>query len=74
MYHGGIGGGGFILFRTPNGIFKSVDYRETAPDAANEIKDNGNENASLVGGLARYLIYNYFYRIQPADLSKWSAW
>ena len=54
MYHGGIGGGGFVLSRTPNGIFESVDYRETAPDAANEMKDNGNENASLVGGLARY--------------------
>ena len=55
MYHSGIGGGGFMLVRTPNGTFDFVDFRETAPEAANETMYNGNEKASLVGGLARYL-------------------
>ena len=58
MYHSGIGGGGFVLVRTPNGTFDFVDFRETAPEAANETMYNGNEKASLVGGLARYLPYN----------------
>ena len=69
MYHGGIGGGGNILFRTPNGIFEFVDYRETAPDAANEAMYNGNEHASLVGGLARYPIYNCSTEYNPLTLA-----
>lgn len=31
MYHSGIGGGGFMLVRTPNGTHEFIDFRETAP-------------------------------------------
>lgn len=30
----GIGGGGFMLIRSPNGTFEFIDFRETAPKAA----------------------------------------
>ena len=53
MYHGGIGGGGFTLIRMPNGTFEFVDFRETAPAAAYENMFDGNEDASLIGGLTR---------------------
>ncbi|KAG6003930.1 hypothetical protein E4U21_001609 [Claviceps maximensis] len=52
MYHSGIGGGGFLLLRTTNGSFESVDFRESAPAAAFEDMYKGNVNASLFGGLA----------------------
>ena len=31
MYHSGIGGGGFMLVREPNGSYEFIDFRETAP-------------------------------------------
>ncbi|KAJ5092017.1 hypothetical protein NUU61_006887 [Penicillium alfredii] len=34
MYHSGIGGGGFMLVRAPNGSYEFIDFRETAPAAA----------------------------------------
>ncbi|CEI93621.1 Putative Gamma-glutamyltransferase [Rhizopus microsporus] len=32
----GIGGGGFMLIRSPNGTFEFIDFRETAPAGATE--------------------------------------
>ncbi|EFY95059.2 peptidase T3/gamma-glutamyltranspeptidase family protein [Metarhizium robertsii] len=52
MYHSGIGGGGFALVRLPNGTYKSVDFREVAPDAAHENMYQGNIDGSKIGGLA----------------------
>lgn len=54
MYHSGIGGGGFALIRSPDGVFEHVDFRETAPAAAFQDMYAGNKQASVVGGLARY--------------------
>ncbi|PHH71281.1 hypothetical protein CDD82_6606 [Ophiocordyceps australis] len=52
MYHSGIGGGGFMTIRLPNGTYESVDFRETAPAAAFESMFEDNVEASKVGGLA----------------------
>ncbi|KAG5979157.1 hypothetical protein E4U55_005489 [Claviceps digitariae] len=52
MYHSGIGGGGFLLLRTANGSYESVNFRESAPAAASDGMYKGNVNASLFGGLA----------------------
>ncbi|KAJ8659965.1 gamma-glutamyltransferase [Lichtheimia ornata] len=48
----GIGGGGFMLIRSPNGTYEHIDFRETAPAAAH--KDMFVENPELAkyGGLA----------------------
>lgn len=53
MYHSGIGGGGFMLARAPNGSFEFIDFRETAPAAAFEEMFNNSTHASTIGGLAR---------------------
>ncbi|KAF2280689.1 gamma-glutamyltranspeptidase-like protein [Westerdykella ornata] len=52
MYHSGIGGGGFMLVRSPNGTYEFIDFRETAPAAAFEDMYKNNEQASITGGLA----------------------
>lgn len=52
MYHSGIGGGGFMLIRGPDGSYEGVDYRETAPAAAYENMYDGNVYGSVIGGLA----------------------
>ncbi|KAK0634626.1 gamma-glutamyltranspeptidase [Bombardia bombarda] len=52
MYHSGIGGGGFMLIRTENGSYETVDYRETAPAAAYRDMYKDDRNASVRGGLA----------------------
>ncbi|RMZ91059.1 hypothetical protein DV736_g1697, partial [Chaetothyriales sp. CBS 134916] len=52
MYHSGIGGGGFMLVRSPNGTYEFIDFRETAPAAAFQDMYNNNSDASLFGGLA----------------------
>ncbi|RMZ83010.1 hypothetical protein DV737_g1768, partial [Chaetothyriales sp. CBS 132003] len=54
MYHSGIGGGGFMLVRSPNGTYEFIDFRETAPAAAFQEMYNNNSDASLFGGLARW--------------------
>jgi len=51
---GNLGGGGFMLIRTANGMTRFVDYREKAPAAATadmylDAQGNVIENASLVG-------------------------
>ncbi|KAJ5342393.1 hypothetical protein N7541_011517 [Penicillium brevicompactum] len=52
MYHSGIGGGGFLLIRAPNGSYEFIDFRETAPAAAFEDMFKNNSNAAVRGGLA----------------------
>ncbi|KAI8935737.1 hypothetical protein NX059_007257 [Plenodomus lindquistii] len=52
MYHSGLGGGGFMLVRAPNGTYEFIDFRETAPAAAFEDMYKNNEDASIEGGLA----------------------
>ncbi|ORY70380.1 gamma-glutamyltransferase [Pseudomassariella vexata] len=52
MVHSGIGGGGFMLVRSPNGTYEYIDFRETAPAAAFEDMYTNNTAASLYGGLA----------------------
>jgi gamma-glutamyltranspeptidase/glutathione hydrolase len=51
---GNIGGGGFMLFRSAEGVTRFLDYREKAPSAATadmylDAKGNVVEDASLVG-------------------------
>lgn len=53
MYHSGIGGGGFLLVRSSNGEYESVDFRETAPAAAYEEMYRNRTEMSERGGLAR---------------------
>lgn len=55
MMHSGIGGGGFMLVRAPNGSYEFIDFREVAPAAAFEDMYKNNTDASLYGGLARYV-------------------
>ncbi|EFX06662.1 gamma-glutamyltranspeptidase [Grosmannia clavigera kw1407] len=52
MYHSGIGGGGFMLVRSPAGEYEVVDFRETAPAAAHKHMYDGNNEGALFGGLA----------------------
>ncbi|CBF75434.1 gamma-glutamyltransferase [Aspergillus nidulans FGSC A4] len=52
MYHSGIGGGGFMLVKSPDGSFEYIDFRETAPAAAYETMFNNLTDASTLGGLA----------------------
>ena len=53
MYHSGIGGGGFMVIRTPADDYEFIDFRETAPAAAFQDMYNENVNLSITGGLAR---------------------
>jgi gamma-glutamyltranspeptidase / glutathione hydrolase len=55
MYHSGIGGGGFLLTRDKEGKYEFIDARETAPAAAYEDMYKQSTNASVIGGLARYV-------------------
>jgi gamma-glutamyltranspeptidase/glutathione hydrolase len=52
MYHSGIGGGGIMIVRTPNGTYEDIDFRGTAPAAAFEDMYLGNPNGNTKGGLA----------------------
>lgn len=52
MYHSGIGGGGFVLVRAPNGTYEFVDFRETAGAAYLQDMYVNDTNLSLYGGLA----------------------
>lgn len=52
MYHSGIGGGGLALVRSSKGTYESVNFRETAPAAADMDMFKNNLEASLHGGLA----------------------
>lgn len=48
----GLGGGGFMLVRGQDGIFETIDFRETAPGASHENMYVKNITLSLYGGLA----------------------
>lgn len=48
----GIGGGGHILVRAPNGTVIEIDCRETAPKGAHKHMFDKNPKLSLFGGLA----------------------
>ncbi|KAF7589922.1 hypothetical protein BBP40_003502 [Aspergillus hancockii] len=48
--HSGIGGGGHMLVKAPNGLFEYVDFRETAPAAAVKDTFNNTTGASIMGG------------------------
>ena len=52
MHHSGIGGGGIALVRDSQGTYKSIDFRETAPAAADVDMFKNNTEASVFGGLA----------------------
>lgn len=54
MYHSGIGGGGFMLVRGPDGEYENIDFRETAPAAAYRDMYEHDPEGSIFGGLARY--------------------
>ena len=54
---GNIGGGGFFVYRSKEGKYATLDFRETAPLAASKdiyLDEEGNvvENSSLIGSLA----------------------
>ncbi|CEP08180.1 hypothetical protein [Parasitella parasitica] len=48
----GIGGGGFMLIRSPNGTFEFIDFRETAPEKASEDMFVKNPELAQVGALS----------------------
>ncbi|KAI9870339.1 MAG: hypothetical protein M1823_008771, partial [Watsoniomyces obsoletus] len=48
----GVGGGGFMLVRAPNGTHEFIDFRETAPAAATEDMYSEDIDLSVFGGLA----------------------
>ncbi|KAI9365000.1 gamma-glutamyltranspeptidase [Zopfochytrium polystomum] len=65
-FHSGIGGGGFILVRSPSGSVEMIDMRESMPAAGNETmySSNADKTASTVGGLAVGV---------PGELRGWEA-
>jgi gamma-glutamyltranspeptidase/glutathione hydrolase len=44
-----------MLVRASNGSYEFIDFRETAPAAAFQDMYNNKTNASVFGGLARYV-------------------
>ncbi|KAL8970214.1 MAG: hypothetical protein Q9197_003927 [Variospora fuerteventurae] len=54
MYHGGIGGGGFMLVQGSNPSYTFVYYRETAPATALENMYVNETSLSLFGGLRSF--------------------
>ncbi|CAO3664756.1 unnamed protein product [Umbelopsis vinacea] len=48
----GIGGGGFMLIRSPNGTYDFIDFREAAPAAAHKDMYVEDPSKAQVGGLA----------------------
>lgn len=47
-----IGGGGFVLVRTPAGKYDFIDFRETAPAGSSEDMFTNHTQLSITGGLA----------------------
>lgn len=52
MYHSGIGGGGFMLVKSPNGTYEFIDFRETAAASYTQDMYVNDTDLSLYGGLA----------------------
>ncbi|CAO0798915.1 unnamed protein product [Mucor circinelloides] len=48
----GIGGGGFMLIRSPNGTFEFIDFRETAPEKATRDMFVQNPELAKIGALS----------------------
>ncbi|RCI02959.1 hypothetical protein CU098_010091 [Rhizopus stolonifer] len=48
----GIGGGGFMLIRSPNGTYEFIDFRETAPAGSHKNMFSRDPMAAQIGGLA----------------------
>ncbi|XP_028402412.1 glutathione hydrolase 1 proenzyme-like [Dendronephthya gigantea] len=48
----GIGGGGFMLVQSPEGVVKVIDFREVAPAASTKDMFGKDKKTSLSGGLA----------------------
>ena len=44
-----------MIVRSSNGSYEFIDFRETAPAAAFQDMYKNNTNASIFGGLARYV-------------------
>src|SRR3954467_10169632 len=53
MYHSGLGGGGFMLVRSPKGKYEFIDFREMAPAASYEEMYVNKTELSIFGGMAR---------------------
>ncbi|KAH7146463.1 gamma-glutamyltranspeptidase [Dactylonectria macrodidyma] len=51
-YHSGIGGGGFMLVRTPNGTYEAIDFRESVPSQTDPSYYNGRPGGTVYGGPA----------------------
>lgn len=51
------------MIRSSNGSYESVDFRETAPEAAFEDMFKNNINGSIFGGLARYIILGIWKKL-----------
>lgn len=78
-YHSGIGGGGFMLVRAPNGSYEFIDFRETAPASAFQDMYNKDINASIYGGLARCVytqssLHSYLISVQVASPERSEDW
>jgi hypothetical protein len=52
MFSSGIGGGGFMVVKPPNGTAYTIDFREIAPAASNETMFLKDPLSSIWGGLA----------------------
>ena len=52
MFSSGIGGGGFMVIKPPDDTAYTIDFRETAPSAANETMFLKDPLSSIWGGLA----------------------
>lgn len=52
MFSSGIGGGGFMVIKPPDDTAYTIDFRETAPSAANETMFLRDPLSSIWGGLA----------------------
>lgn len=52
MYHSGIGGGGYMLVKSPNATYEFIDFRETAAASYYQDMYVDNPDLSLYGGLA----------------------
>ncbi|KAL0097349.1 gamma-glutamyltransferase [Phycomyces blakesleeanus] len=48
----GIGGGGFMLIRSPNGTYEFIDFRETAPAASHKDMFIDQPDLAKYGGMA----------------------
>ncbi|RHZ88136.1 hypothetical protein Glove_26g88 [Diversispora epigaea] len=51
-FSAGIGGGGIMMIRLPNGNSEMIDCRESAPSGARQNMYNKNETLAAIGGLA----------------------